>query len=115
MIGTLMTTCYVMDVVFYLWYCCVMFYLLSLKSHSLGKVFRCSFLVTTRKVISRRDMAGMARHGVNYWLIDIPIGRDVTLVSVITGISLVRGFARICEVSKHLHPLLRRTWNMSAD
>jgi hypothetical protein len=59
-----------------------MFYLLSLKSHSLGKVFRCSFLVTMRKVffpevVSRRDMARMARRGVNYWLIDIPIGRGV--------------------------------------
>jgi hypothetical protein len=78
MTGTLMTTCYVMDVVFYLWYYCVMFYLLSLKSHSLGKVFRCSFLVTTRKVISRRDMVGMARRGVYYWLIDISIGQGVT-------------------------------------
>jgi hypothetical protein len=25
-------------------------------------------------------MAGMARHGVDYWLIDIPIGRGVTEV-----------------------------------
>jgi hypothetical protein len=79
MTSTLMATCYVMDVVFYLWYCCVIFYLLSLKSHSLGKVFRYSFLVMTRKVffpevVSRRDMAGMAHRGVNYWLIDIPLG-----------------------------------------
>jgi hypothetical protein len=73
-----MTTYYVMDVVFYLWYCCVRFYLLSLKSHSLGKVFRCNFLVTTRKVISRRDMARMAHRGINYWLIDIPTGQGVT-------------------------------------
>jgi hypothetical protein len=58
MTGTLMTTCYVMDVLFYLWYCCVMFYLLSLKSHNLGKVFRCSFLVTTRKVTFRRSCLG---------------------------------------------------------
>jgi hypothetical protein len=83
MTGTLMASYYVMDVVFYLWYCCVMFYLLSLKSHSLSKVFRCSFLVTTRKVffpevVSQRDMAGMGRCGVNYWLINIPIGRGVT-------------------------------------
>jgi hypothetical protein len=87
MIGTLMATCYVMDVVFYLWYCYVMFYLLSLKSHSLGKVFRCSFLVTTRKVfflevVSWRDMAGMARRGANYWLVDIPIGRGITPPSI---------------------------------
>jgi hypothetical protein len=88
MTGTLMTTCYVIDVVFYLWYCCVMFYLLSLKSHSLGKVFHCSFLVTTRKVffpevVSRRDMTGMARRGVNYWLIDIPIRWGVTLSALV--------------------------------
>jgi hypothetical protein len=51
MTGTLVTTYYVIDVVFYLWYCCVMFHLLTLKSYSIGKVFHCSFLVTTRKVI----------------------------------------------------------------
>jgi hypothetical protein len=39
MTGILVTTCYVMDVVFYLWYCCVMFHSLSLKSHSPDKVF----------------------------------------------------------------------------
>jgi hypothetical protein len=58
MTGTLMTTCYVMNVIFYLWYCCVMFHLLSLKSHSLGKVFRCSFLITMRKMISQRLCLG---------------------------------------------------------
>jgi hypothetical protein len=31
------------------------------------------------EVVSRRDMAGMARRGVNYRLIDIPIGRGVTV------------------------------------
>jgi hypothetical protein len=58
MTDTLMTIYYVMDVERYLWYCCVMFHLLSLKSHSLGKVFRCNFLVTTRKVISWRSCLG---------------------------------------------------------
>jgi hypothetical protein len=42
-------------------------------------------------------MAGMARRGVNYWLIDIPIERGITT-------SLVRGFAQMREVSRHLHP-----------
>jgi hypothetical protein len=80
MIGTLVTTYYAMNVVFYLWYCCVKFYLLSLKSHSLGKVFRCSFLVTKRKVISWRScLGGMTHRGVNYWLIDIPTRRGVTV------------------------------------
>jgi hypothetical protein len=48
----------IMDVVFYLWYCGVMFHLLSLKSHSFAKVSHCSFLVTTRKVISRKSCPG---------------------------------------------------------
>jgi hypothetical protein len=56
--GTLVANYYVMDVVLYLCYCCVMFHLLSLKSHSFGKVFCCSFLVMTRKVISRRSCEG---------------------------------------------------------
>jgi hypothetical protein len=29
--------------------------------------------------MSRRDMAGMARRGVNYWLIDISTRRGVTI------------------------------------
>jgi hypothetical protein len=58
MTGTLVTTYYVMDVILYLWYCYAMFHLLSLRSHSLGKVFRCSFLIMTRKVISRRSCLG---------------------------------------------------------
>jgi hypothetical protein len=92
-----------MDVVFYLWYCYVMFYLLSLKSHSLGKVFRCSFLITTRKVfflevVSWRDMAGMARRRVNYWLIDIPIGRGITppLHLSLFSCSFLFGFSMFC-------------------
>jgi hypothetical protein len=52
MTGTLVTIYYVMDVVLYLWYCYVIFRLLSLNSHSLG------FLVTTRKVIFRRSCLG---------------------------------------------------------
>jgi hypothetical protein len=51
MTGTLVTTYYVMDVVFYLWYYWLMFPFLSFKSHSFGKVFNCSFFVTMRKVI----------------------------------------------------------------
>jgi hypothetical protein len=31
------------------------------------------------EVMSRRDMAGMVRHGVSYWLIDIPTGRGITV------------------------------------
>jgi hypothetical protein len=77
MTGTLMTTCYVMDVVFYLWYYCVMFHLLSLKFHSLGKVFHYSFLVTTRKVISRRSC--LEGHGWDGTLWDIPIGWGITV------------------------------------
>jgi hypothetical protein len=49
----------------------VMFLLLSLNPIVLVKVFFCNFLVTTTKVIfpevvSWREMAGMARRGVNY-------------------------------------------------
>ena len=42
------------DVVFISGICCVMF-IYYLKSHSLSKVFRCNFLVTTRKVISQKS------------------------------------------------------------
>ena len=46
------------DVVLYLWYCYVMFYLLSLNPIVFSKVFSCSFLVMTRKVFSRRSCLG---------------------------------------------------------
>ena len=39
----------------YLWYCCVMFHLLSLNPIVFSKVFCYSFLVTMRKVFSRRS------------------------------------------------------------
>ena len=46
------------DVVLYLWYCYVMFHLLSLNPIVFSKVFCCSFLVTTRKVFSQRLCLG---------------------------------------------------------
>ena len=53
------------DVVFYLWYLlCDISFTVS-NSHNLSKVFRCSFLVTTKNVkflwsCSMRNMTGMA-------------------------------------------------------
>ena len=29
--------------------------------------------------VSKRDMAGMVRRGINYWIIDLPIGWGVTV------------------------------------
>jgi hypothetical protein len=62
MTDTLMTIYYVMGCI-YLWYCYAMFHLLSLKSHSFGKVLRCNFLITTKKVIFQRSCLRGTRLG----------------------------------------------------
>jgi hypothetical protein len=44
-------------------------------------------------------MAGMARRGVNYWLIDIPIGRGVTNTPIKTYL-LLDGIFSIEAINK---------------
>jgi hypothetical protein len=59
-----------MDVVFYLWYCCVMFHYYLLNPIVLVKssaaVSHYDKKSDFPEVVSWRDMAGMARRGVNY-------------------------------------------------
>jgi hypothetical protein len=69
-----------LDVVLYLWYCYVMLHyypIVLVKSYA--TVFFYDEKGDFPEVVSWRDMVGMARCGVNYWLIDIPIGWGITV------------------------------------
>jgi hypothetical protein len=65
-----MTIYYIMDVVLYLWYCCVIFLLLSLNPIVLVKSSVAVFSLREEsdfpEVMSQRDMAEMVHRGVNY-------------------------------------------------
>jgi hypothetical protein len=60
-----MTIYYIIDVVLYLWYCCVMF-LVSLNHIVLVKSSAADEENVFLEVVSWRDMAGMAHRGINY-------------------------------------------------